>query len=54
VIPTNARVEVQAVITAVEDGAEPLVVADGLLAVDGRTIYGMKDFALRLVRGEGR
>jgi hypothetical protein len=54
VIPQNHRVDVQAWITALEEGPEPLLVADGLLAVDGRTIYSMKDFAVRLVRGEGR
>ena len=27
----------------------PLIVADGFLTVDGRVIYQMKDFAIRLV-----
>ncbi len=50
VIPKNQRVDVEAVITRVDDGAEPLVMADGFLVVDGIPIYEMKDFAVRLVR----
>jgi 3-hydroxymyristoyl/3-hydroxydecanoyl-(acyl carrier protein) dehydratase len=51
VLPTSGEVVVQATITAVLEGDEPVVVADGQLAVDGRVIYTMKDFALRLGRG---
>jgi acyl transferase domain-containing protein/3-hydroxymyristoyl/3-hydroxydecanoyl-(acyl carrier protein) dehydratase len=50
VIPTNSVVAVQAIITNIVDGDEPLIVADGKLAVDGRVIYTMKNFALRLRR----
>jgi len=50
VIPKNQRVDVEAVITRVDDGSEPLVMADGFLVVDGIPIYEMKDFAVRLVR----
>ncbi len=46
VVPTNRRVEVEAVITKVEDY---VLTADGFLVVDGKPIYEMKDFALRLV-----
>jgi len=46
VIPSNAKVQVQATVTQVTG---EMIVADGLLAVDGRVIYSMKDFALRLV-----
>jgi 3-hydroxymyristoyl/3-hydroxydecanoyl-(acyl carrier protein) dehydratase len=53
VIPDNGIVSVQAVITAVHDGDEPVIVADGKLAVDGRVIYTMKSFALRLRRHRG-
>jgi acyl transferase domain-containing protein/3-hydroxymyristoyl/3-hydroxydecanoyl-(acyl carrier protein) dehydratase len=53
VIPTNREIQVQAVITKVEDGPSPVITADGYLSVDGRVIYGMKDFALRLVPEEG-
>jgi hypothetical protein len=37
---------VEAVITKVEDY---ILTADGFLVVDGKPIYEMKDFALRLV-----
>jgi 3-hydroxymyristoyl/3-hydroxydecanoyl-(acyl carrier protein) dehydratase len=50
VIPTNATVLVQANITKVVDGAEPVIVADGQLLVDGKIIYAMKDFTIRLVK----
>tara|TARA_B100000029_G_scaffold437400_1_gene452575 strand:- start:160 stop:606 length:447 start_codon:yes stop_codon:yes gene_type:complete len=49
VIPTDHRVTVQAAITEIRDGDEPLLRADGFLEVDGRVIYEMKSFALRLV-----
>jgi acyl transferase domain-containing protein/3-hydroxymyristoyl/3-hydroxydecanoyl-(acyl carrier protein) dehydratase len=48
VIPTNRFVTVQAVITA-RDDARRLLRADGLLAVDGKVIYRMKDFCLRMI-----
>ena len=53
VVPSNALVQVQAHLKQVVDGSEPLLVADGQLLSDGKVIYAMKDFALRLVR-EGR
>ena len=49
VVPSNARVRVEARVTAVTDGPRPEIVADGQLSVDGKIIYSMKDFALRLV-----
>ncbi len=52
VVPTNRQVQVEARVKRVEDGPEPLIVADGRLAVDGRTIYAMNDFAVRLVKDE--
>ena len=50
VLRANEETRVVASISRVEDGAEPLIVADGFLTVDGRVIYQMKDFAIRLVR----
>lgn len=50
ILPTNRRVEVEAIVTRIEPGDEPLVLASGFLTVDGTTIYEMKDFGLRLVR----
>lgn len=48
IIPTDAEVTVEAVITSIDD-EKKLLKADGFLHVDGRTIYGMKDFSLRAV-----
>ncbi|HKQ49626.1 MAG TPA: beta-ketoacyl synthase N-terminal-like domain-containing protein [Phycisphaerae bacterium] len=48
IIPSNRRVEVQAVITRHDDGPTPTVMADGFLSVDGITIYEMKNFGSRL------
>jgi acyl transferase domain-containing protein/3-hydroxymyristoyl/3-hydroxydecanoyl-(acyl carrier protein) dehydratase len=53
VVPANALVQVQVQVKRVVDGASPLIVADGQLLCDGKVIYAMKDFALRLVP-EGR
>jgi 3-hydroxymyristoyl/3-hydroxydecanoyl-(acyl carrier protein) dehydratase len=47
IIPTNRRVTVQAEITVCDD-RERLLVADGYLEVDGRVIYQMNDFSIRL------
>ena len=48
VIPKDNLVTVDACITRVDD-ADHLLVAEGFLKVDGRIIYSMKDFALRVV-----
>ena len=50
VIPSNQTVIVDAVITSIEDGDEPAIMADGWLQVDGIYIYKMAGFGLRLVR----
>ena len=47
IIPKDEKVTVQAVITEV-DHAKRFLRADGFLTVDGRIIYQMKDFALRI------
>jgi 3-hydroxymyristoyl/3-hydroxydecanoyl-(acyl carrier protein) dehydratase len=47
ILPVDDTVTVQAVITAVDDQAKSIK-ADGFLTVDGRIIYQMKDFALRI------
>jgi len=48
VVPGDRRVTTRAVITQVDDGRR-LLRADGFLEVDGRLIYQMNDFTLRLV-----
>jgi 3-oxoacyl-(acyl-carrier-protein) synthase/3-hydroxymyristoyl/3-hydroxydecanoyl-(acyl carrier protein) dehydratase len=46
VTPASRQVTVQAAITEIDEG-ERLLIADGLLAVDGTTIYQMKGFGLQ-------
>jgi PfaB family protein len=52
IIPENQRVEVDAAITAIEEKPWPVIMADGFLKVDGRVIYEMKDYGVRL-KAEG-
>jgi 3-hydroxymyristoyl/3-hydroxydecanoyl-(acyl carrier protein) dehydratase len=52
IIPTNERVEVDAVLTDVKEGERPEVRANGFLKVDGLYIYEMIDFGLRMVPRE--
>ena len=47
VVPSNKLVTVEAIVTEVDDN-QRLLRADGYLSVDGRLIYGMKDFTLRM------
>lgn len=47
IVPANRQVTVEAWITAVDDSSRTLT-ADGLLSVDGRPIYQMHDFTLRM------
>jgi len=49
IVPSNRRVEIEAVVTEVDD-QKRILKADGLLSVDGKIIYQMKDFTLRLHR----
>jgi 3-hydroxymyristoyl/3-hydroxydecanoyl-(acyl carrier protein) dehydratase len=48
VVPTDRRVTVEAAVTAVDDSAR-LLRAAGHLMVDGRVIYRMENFAVRLL-----
>ncbi len=50
IIPSDERVTVEAWVTSIEEGETPMITASGFLHVDGRTIYEMVDFTLRLVR----
>jgi len=49
VIPSNNKITVDAVITRIEDGEAPLIMADGWLHVDGICIYKMVGYGVRLV-----
>jgi len=50
IVPTNRLVTVVAWITAVDDTARTLTAA-GFLSVDGKTIYQMNDFTVRISSG---
>jgi PfaB family protein len=47
ILPVDDEVTIQAVITDIDDTSK-IIKADGFLTVDGRIIYQMKDFALRI------
>ena len=47
VIPPDKKVTIEAVVTCIDDERQ-LIRADGFLSVDGRTIYQMRDFTVRL------
>jgi acyl transferase domain-containing protein/3-hydroxymyristoyl/3-hydroxydecanoyl-(acyl carrier protein) dehydratase len=49
ILPTDREVTVEAVVTEIDDERQ-LIRADGFLVVDGRVIYQMKDFAIRMGR----
>ncbi len=50
IVPANRLVTVVAWITAVDEAAERLTAA-GFLSVDGKTIYQMNDFTVRISAG---
>jgi len=49
VIPGNHKVIVEAIVTQIDESPYPLIVADGILSVDGLAIYEMKQFGIRLI-----
>ena len=49
ITPKSRWVEVEIVVTGIQDGSTPTVSGSGFLKVDGIPIYEMKDFAVRLV-----
>ena len=49
ITPKNRLVEVEIVVTGIEEGSTPTVVGSGFLKVDGIPIYEMNDFGVRLV-----
>jgi hypothetical protein len=48
ITPSNKKVVVEAIVKDIEDGPEPLILADGLLKVDGLYIYKMENYGLKL------
>ncbi len=49
IVPSNRRVEVDVVVTRVEEGATPTITGRGCLSVDGIPIYEVQEFGVRLV-----
>jgi 3-hydroxymyristoyl/3-hydroxydecanoyl-(acyl carrier protein) dehydratase len=49
VIPENKKIEVEAVVTGIQETPFPMIQASGFLKVDGLYIYEMKDFGFRLI-----
>jgi 3-hydroxymyristoyl/3-hydroxydecanoyl-(acyl carrier protein) dehydratase len=47
IVPANQLVQIEAVITAIDEAGH-LLKANGYLSVDGRTIYQLHDFSLRM------
>ncbi|MFO7765522.1 MAG: beta-ketoacyl synthase N-terminal-like domain-containing protein [Pelovirga sp.] len=52
IVPTNRKIEIEAVITAVDEEQKTLW-ADGFLLVDGKIIYQMHQFSLKFIH-DGR
>jgi len=50
VLPTDVEVTVQATIKRIEDDTR-LIIAEGFLIIDGRVIYQMGDFGIRMATG---
>jgi 3-hydroxymyristoyl/3-hydroxydecanoyl-(acyl carrier protein) dehydratase len=51
ITPSCQKVEVEAVITKIEEKPDPVLWADGLLKVDGLCIYKMDNYGLKLIPG---
>jgi 3-hydroxymyristoyl/3-hydroxydecanoyl-(acyl carrier protein) dehydratase len=49
ILPENKKVDVEAVITNIQEDPWPMIRANGWLKVDGKTIYEMKNYSLRMV-----
>jgi 3-oxoacyl-(acyl-carrier-protein) synthase/3-hydroxymyristoyl/3-hydroxydecanoyl-(acyl carrier protein) dehydratase len=50
VLPSNRRVEVEGILTRVEESPGPRILADGYLSVDRLCIYEMKGFGVELLK----
>ncbi len=47
IVPSNKQVQIEAVVTSIDD-QQKLMKANGYLSVDGKVIYQLNDFSLRL------
>jgi PfaB family protein len=48
IVPKNKTIQVEAIITKIQEDPYPLMTANGCLKVDGLVIYKMDDFGIRL------
>jgi 3-hydroxymyristoyl/3-hydroxydecanoyl-(acyl carrier protein) dehydratase len=48
IVPKNKTIQVEAIITKIQEDPYPLMTANGYLKVDGLVIYQMDDFGIRL------
>jgi hypothetical protein len=53
IVPTSSRVTVDAWVTAV-DNRNRILTSDGFLSVDGKLIYQMYDFTVKMEKSEDR
>lgn len=49
IVPSDREIRVEALVTHIEDAPIPTLRANGFLSVDGRAIYEITDFGMRLV-----
>ncbi len=49
IVPENKMVEVEAIITEITDDPNPTLIANGFLKVDGRYIYEMENYGIKMV-----
>ena len=52
ILPGSSLIQVEACITAVKETPEVLILANGILKVDGLCIYKMDNFGIKMVEGE--
>ena len=52
ILPSSSLIQVEACITAVKETPEVLILANGILKVDGLCIYKMDNFGIKMVEGE--
>jgi PfaB family protein len=50
ILPGNSLIQIEACITVVEETPEPLILANGILKVDGLCIYKMDNFGIKMVK----
>jgi PfaB family protein len=49
IVPENKKIEVEAIVTNIQNAPVPMIQANGFLKVDGLYIYKMDDFGIQLI-----